>query len=144
MLILLFQLNKSGSPTPDNDLGTINGHEHGQRTQTHDPNFDHHHHHHAPASTSINNIGSVASNMIDKEIPVRTKDLFDLVEDPPKSSEGTKSMPHSLESHYQDKYPMQESMAAESSKSITGIVNIHIYASWNNPFSIFGTVHYYF
>lgn len=56
-------------------------------------------------------------------MPVRTKELFDLVEDPPKSSEGTKSMPpFSAESAlpYHDKYPMQESIADESNKSVTG------------------------
>lgn len=123
------QLSKNESPTPDNDLGTVKGHEHEQRTQTHDPNF-HYHQPQSPHSRSINNFESVASNILKgNEVPVRTKDLFDLVEDPPKSSEGTKSMPHSLESasHYQDKYPMQESMAAESSsKSITGVGFEHV------------------
>lgn len=108
---------KSESPTPDNDLGTVNGREHEHRTQSH---FS------SPQSNSFN-VGSVASNILrEKDLPVRTKELFDLVEDPPKSSERTKSMPHSAQSGlpYQDKYPMQESIAHESSKSASGFERI--------------------
>lgn len=111
------QSRRTGSPTSGKDLGPFQGHDSEQHTR-------HPHHESSFSAISRSHTSSVASEILQaKESPIRTKELFDHVEDPRKSSEGNKSMPHSFESKFSDtdKYPMQESMAEESGSSVTGL-----------------------
>lgn len=117
---LFLQNLRTESPASGKDLGPFQGHDSEQRTR-------HPHHESSFSAISQSNTSSVASEILQaKETPIRTKELFDHVEDPRKSSEGNKSMPHSFESKfsYTDKYPMQESMTQESTSSVAGVILI--------------------
>ncbi|KAL4239586.1 TNFAIP3-interacting protein 1 isoform X1 [Mactra antiquata] len=90
------------SPTPEHDQLTGPGHEKGNRIIQSSPH-----------STNVN----VASSILhDKDTPIKTKELYGSLEHNTANKESYTSMSNSHE--FNDKYPMQESLAPDS---VTGL-----------------------